>query len=71
MGNLRPKSNKSSRMFVALPVRRILTRVTYVACRIGFESSARHPKTVSETGDFSLAREKSLESFGCQLMWVF
>ena len=58
-------------MSVDLPFRSILTCVTYVACRIGFESSARHPKTVSETGDVSLARIKSLESFSCQFIGVF
>ena len=71
MGNSSPTSNRSSRMSVDLPVRRILTRVTYVACRIGFECSARHPKTVLKTRDVSLARKKSLESFASHIMEVF
>ena len=42
----RPNSNKSSRMPIALTIKRLLNRVAYVACRIGFNSFSRHRKTV-------------------------
>ena len=44
----KPKSNKSSRMPIALTIRRLLDTVTYLACRIGFKSCFRHRKTVLE-----------------------
>ena len=56
-----PKSNKSSRMPVALTIRRLLDPVTYLACRIGFKSFSRHRKTVFGGGDVQLTRKKSLE----------
>ena len=56
-----PKSNKSSRMSIALTIRRLLDPVTYLACRIGFKSFSRHRKTVLECRDVRLTRKKSLE----------
>ena len=56
-----PKSNKSSRMPIAVTIRRLLDPVTYLACRIGFKSFSRHRETALECRDVRLTRKKILE----------
>ena len=56
-----PKSNKSSRMPIAVTIRRLLDPVTYLACRIGFKSFSLHRKTVLECRYVRVTRKKSLE----------
>ena len=57
----RSNLNKSSRMPIALTIRRLLDPLTYLACRISFKSFSRHRKTVLECRDVRLTRKKSLE----------
>ena len=60
------KSNKSSRMPIALIIRRLLDPVTYLACRIGFKSFSRDRKTVLECRYLGFTRKKSLEDVAGQ-----
>ena len=62
----RPKSNKSSRMPIAMTISCLLDPVTYLACRIGFKFCSRHRKTVLECRDVRLTSKKSLEDLACQ-----